>query len=334
MAKIILKIILIITCAISGFVTGERVNLPYIGTYSPWVGTLAGLMFALLALELERYFRKVPLKVIFGGSLGLLVGLGIAKLLHYPFGHYLTDSTIRISLFVALAGIFGYIGLTLGSRKIEEIKFSSPTTWFRGGVSKDCGKIILDTSVIIDGRIADIRDAGFIEEPLIIPKFVLSELHFIADSHDSLKRTRGRRGLDILKRLQRQSGLKVEIIDKDYPNKDVDSKLIELALELKARIMTNDYNLTKVAELQGLKVLNINRLANALRPNVLPGEIINIQIIKEGKTEGQGVGYMEDGTMVVIENAKQYLGKSVDVAVTSILQTPAGRMIFTELLNK
>jgi uncharacterized protein YacL len=186
--------------------------------------------------------------------------------------------------------------------------------------------------VIIDGRIADITETGFIEGALIIPQFVLNELQHIADSSDSIKRTRGKRGLEVLHHIQKQANVDVRIVDKDYPSvKEVDSKLIELAKELHGKIITNDSNLNKVAELQGIVVLNINELANSIKPVVLPGEEINVKILKEGKEMGQGVAYLDDGTMIVVDNGRRQMGRTVDVVVTSVLQTPAGRMIFARL---
>jgi uncharacterized protein YacL len=196
--------------------------------------------------------------------------------------------------------------------------------------SSDYG--ILDTSVIIDGRIADICDTGFIEGTLVVPRFVLDELQYIADSSDSMKRSRGRRGLDILNRMQRSSGINIEVVDQDFPKlKGVDAKLVAMAKKMNARIITNDFNLNKVAELQGIKILNVNELANALKPVVLPGEIMTVKIIKEGKEPGQGVAYLDDGTMIIVDHAQKYQGSTVEVIVTSVLQTTAGRMIFSEM---
>jgi uncharacterized protein YacL len=191
---------------------------------------------------------------------------------------------------------------------------------------------ILDTSVIIDGRIADICETGFLEGPLIVPQFVLKELQHIAGSADSIKRNRGRRGLDILQRIQKNVDMTVHIVDHDFPKiREVDAKLVALGKVLKGKVLTNDFNLNKVAELQGVPVLNVNQLANAVKPVVLPGEVMNVYIMKEGKEYGQGVAYLEDGTMVVVDNARRHVGKNIDVAVTSVLQTTAGRMIFTRL---
>jgi uncharacterized protein YacL len=191
---------------------------------------------------------------------------------------------------------------------------------------------ILDTSVIIDGRVADLCETGFLEGTFLVPQFILHELQHIADSSDSLKRARGRRGLDILNKIRKMVDIDVRIIDDDFPNvKDVDSKIVVLAKKVGAKVITNDLNLNKVAELQGVRVLNINELCNALRPVVLPGETIRVFVLKEGKEVGQGVAYLDDGTMIVVDNAKRCIGRNVDVVVTSVLQTTAGRMIFTRL---
>ena len=214
---------------------------------------------------------------------------------------------------------------------MEEFKWPGWGFFAKGSHKKNGGKI-LDTSVIIDGRVADICETDFLEGPLIIPQFVLQELQHIADSADNLKRARGRRGLDILNRMQKGDTVEVKVVDEDYPDiKEVDAKLIALAREMNAKIVTNDFNLNKVAQLQGVPVLNINQLANALKPMVLPGEVLHLQIMREGKEQGQGVAYLDDGTMVVVENASRHLGQEVEASVTSILQTTAGRMIFTTL---
>jgi uncharacterized protein YacL len=223
------------------------------------------------------------------------------------------------------------MGLRIGFKKGEEIHLPG---WklFSKNVPQSENKKILDTSVIIDGRIADITETGFVEGALIIPQFVLNELQHIADSSDSIKRTRGKRGLEVLHHIQKQAIVDVRIVDRDYPAiKEVDSKLIELAKEVHGKIVTNDSNLNKVAELQGIQVLNINELANSIKPVVLPGEEITVKILKEGKEMGQGVAYLDDGTMIVVDNGRRQMGKTIDVVVTSVLQTPAGRMIFARL---
>jgi len=230
-----------------------------------------------------------------------------------------------------LYGVCGYMGLLIGFKKGDEIH---PSGWkfFSKELPKSGNTKILDTSVIIDGRIADITETGFVEGALLIPQFVLSELQHIADSSDPVKRTRGKRGLEVLHHIQKQADVDVRIVDTDYPSvKDVDAKLIEMAKEISGKIVTNDSNLNKVAELQGIAVLNINELANALKPVVLPGEEMSTKILKEGKEIGQGVAYLDDGTMIVVDNGRKQMGKIVEVIVTSVLQTPAGRMIFARL---
>ena len=257
---------------------------------------------ALLTLGLENVIKRIPLKTILGSTLGLFIGLGIAKLASYPFDQFLAQPYLQIPLYIMFSVIFGYIGLVLGGRKVSEVQaplFLEP--------SKPMPKspILLDTSVIIDGRIADIIETGFIDGNFVVPKFILEELQYVADSEDDVRRSRGRRGLDILKRLQQHNNLRIESMEDDLPRTGADSMLVALARKLGAKILTNDFNLHKVAELQGVEVLNINQLANALRLAVLPGEHLYVQILREGKSHGQGVGYLDDGTMVVIENARR-----------------------------
>jgi uncharacterized protein YacL len=328
-AQTILRLLLVLVCSVSGYMLAHYLHLPW-GIWSKLVGALTGFIFALLALSIEKIIKRAPLKVILGGTFGLFLGLGMAHLLGYAFSG-LQNSAIRISTLVILSCTFGYIGLVLGGKKVEEFKWPGWGFFAKGSHKKNGGKI-LDTSVIIDGRVADICETDFLEGPLIIPQFVLQELQHIADSADNLKRARGRRGLDILNRMQKGDTVEVKVVDEDYPDiKEVDAKLIALAREMHAKIVTNDFNLNKVAQLQGVPVLNINQLANALKPMVLPGEVLNLQIMREGKEQGQGVAYLDDGTMVVVENASRHLGQEVEASVTSILQTTAGRMIFTTL---
>jgi len=222
-----------------------------------------------------------------------------------------------------------YVGLIVGANKGDLLNLAALGGIF--GAEKQGRKSfkILDTSVVIDGRIADIAETGFLDGMLVIPQFVLRELQLVADSADSLKRNRGRRGLDILQRLQKIVTVTVQIVEDDFPTiREVDLKLIELAKAYEAKIITNDFNLNKVAQLQGVEVLNINELANALKPIVLPGESMRVFVLKEGKEYNQGVAYLDDGTMVVVDNARKLIGKNVDIAVTSVLQTTAGKMIF------
>jgi uncharacterized protein YacL len=272
----------------------------------------------------------MALKILLGGTLGLAVGLILSKLFSYTFTG-LEDNIARTAVLAILSCTFGYLGMILGSVKIEELGISD-WAWFVRGAPLYTRAKILDTSVIIDGRIADVVETGFMDGTLVIPEFVLQELQHIADSADPTRRARGRRGLDILKRLQQEKLVEVRIDRQDFENlNEVDAKLVALALRLNAQVVTNDYNLSKVAEVQGILVLNINQLANSLKPVVLPGEVLRLQILREGKEQGQGIAYLEDGTMVVVENASRFLGKEVEVSVTSILQTTAGRLIFTTL---
>jgi uncharacterized protein YacL len=235
------------------------------------------------------------------------------------------------SLQIALILVFCYLGMVIAMRGKDEFNLIIPYVKFvRQDEREDV--VLLDTSVIIDGRIADILDTKFVEGRVVIPRFVLRELQQIADSQDALKRNRGRRGLDILNRLQKNARLNVKIQEEDFPEiKDVDAKLVKLAQLLSGKVVTNDFNLNKIAELQGVTVLNINELANALRPVVLPGEAMEVRISKEGKEYNQGVGYLDDGTMVVVDNTRHLIGQMAKVSVTSVLQTSAGRMIFARL---
>jgi len=275
-----------------------------------------------------RGFKLHPMAYA-GGLIGTILGLIIGSL----FGYVLIGiNQSGIYLFILLNSTFAYLGYTVGISWGKEMA-SLPV--FRQKTRADGAKTkVLDTSVIIDGRIADICEAGFIDGSLGAPQFILNELQHIADSSDPLKRARGRRGLDILNRLQKNPQIKVEVMDIDFPKiKEVDSKLIALAKETGADILTNDFNLNKIAQIQGMNVLNINQLANAVKPIVLPGEGMNVTITRQGKERGQGVAYLDAGTMVVVEQGEGLLNQSVDVVVTSILQTPAGRMIFAAPRN-
>lgn len=326
-----LKALLFVVCSAGGYYIAVQMEDLARFAWAPWAGLLLGFIFAMLALSVEQLIRRIPLKVLFGGTFGLVVGLSVAKLIGFGFAG-LQHTTVSVAIYVILSCIFGYLGMVLGSIKVEELRLPNWSWLTRGGSRGSSAMKVLDTSVIIDGRIADIVETGFLGGILIIPEFVLQELQHIADSPDPTRRVRGRRGLDIIKRLQQEKQIEVRIERQDFENlNDVDAKLVALALQLNAKVVTNDYNLSKVAEVQGIRVLNINQLANALKPVVLPGEILRLLILKEGKEQGQGIAYLEDGTMVVVENASRHLGKEVDVSVTSILQTTAGRLIFTTL---
>ena len=329
---LILKLVLIFICSLGGYLIGASLNNEGIIRYSwtPWAGVFGGIIVGVTGLGVEKLVKHIPLKVLAGGTIGLVLGLSIAKLIGVGFAS-IQNTTVSVVIYIILSCIFGYIGMGLGSIKIEEVRFPN-WAWFVRGMRGTPPAKILDTSVIIDGRIADIVETGFLSGVLVIPEFVLQELQHIADSPDPTRRVRGRRGLDVIKRLQLEKLVEVRIDRQDFENlNEVDAKLVALALRLNAKIVTNDYNLSKVAEVQGIRILNINQLANALKPVVLPGEVLRLHILKEGKEQGQGIAYLEDGTMVVVENASRHLGKEVEVSVTSILQTTAGRLIFTTL---
>ncbi|HON60994.1 MAG TPA: hypothetical protein PLJ30_10505 [Deltaproteobacteria bacterium] len=283
---------------------------------------IAMVSLALIFIGEIKGLKYHPMAYV-GGFLGAILGLVIGSLL----GYVLLRLEGGIFLFILINSLFAYLGYTVGLAWGKEL--GDLPMFQRRGTSEHPRRKILDTSVIIDGRVPDICDAGFIEGVLVAPQFILNELQHIADSSDPLKRARGRRGLDILNRLQKNPQVQFEILDKDFPKiKEVDSKLIALAKEIEADVLTNDFNLNKVAQIQGVNVLNINQLANAVKPIVLPGESLSVTIAKQGKEKGQGVAYLEDGTMVVVEQGEYLLNKSIEVTVTSILQTPAGRMIF------
>jgi uncharacterized protein YacL len=289
---------------------------------------LAGLCLIAIFVSETRGFKLHPMAYV-GGFVGAILGLIIGSLL----GYVLLRLDGGIFLFILINSLFAYLGYTVGIAWGKEI--GSLPFFHQSARSGEITKIkILDTSVIIDGRISDICDAGFVEGTMIAPQFILNELQHIADSSDPLKRARGRRGLDILNKLQKSPNVKIEITELDFPKiKEVDSKLIALAKDLGADILTNDFNLNKIAQIQGVNVLNINQLANAVKPIVLPGESMTVTIARQGKERGQGVAYLDDGTMVVVEQGESLLNQSTDVVVTSILQTPAGRMIFAAPKN-
>lgn len=282
----------------------------------------------------ERSIQRLPANEILFGTAGAIVGLIISAFFLNLIGKI---PYVGIFLAFVVAVLMAALGANISIKKREEvtswfsnIKKSSPSKEKKAKGHKGTPKV-LDTSVIIDGRIFDICQTGFVEGTLIIPNFVLEELRHIADSSDGLKRNRGRRGLDVLNKIQKELNIEVEIYEKDFPEiAEVDSKLLKLAQLLNGKVITNDYNLNKVAEFQGVPVLNINELANAVKPVVLPGEEMTIQIIKDGKESSQGIGYLDDGTMIVVEGGRKHIGEIMDVVVTSVLQTAAGRMIFAK----
>ncbi|MCD6406729.1 PIN domain-containing protein [Candidatus Aerophobetes bacterium] len=298
----------------------------------PWIYTLIGGWIATVVVIAEKGLSQVPINKLVSGVIGLAVGLLIANLIGYPLLLITQLKEFSPWILLAVNVVCASVGLTVGLKREEDVfGFISHLTG-KKVLSSQGGYKILDTSVIIDGRIAEICETDFIEGVLIIPQFVLAEVQQIADSPSPTKRTRGKRGLDIINRLQSQEFVPVEIVDTDFPDlSEVDSKLIRLAKAMGAKIITNDYNLKKVAKIQNIKVLNINELATALKPILLPGESLKINIIKEGENPNQGIAYLEDGTMVVVEGGKKYIGKETEVVVTSVLQTTTGKMIFTEI---
>ncbi|HYB74735.1 MAG TPA: PIN domain-containing protein [Candidatus Sulfotelmatobacter sp.] len=292
----------------------------------PW-GTVTALGVALGGLAVEALLRRVPARAVLCAACGGLAGFAGAEGLFrvfWPGGAAPLGRPLA-----ALAGM--YLGAAVAVTKLPELNLAAAIRILKEPPRAESVKI-LDTSVIIDGRVADVLEAGFLEGTLVVPAFVLRELQHIADSSDPLKRNRGRRGLDILQKMQRKAGAGVEISEQEFPEiREVDAKLVALAKRLGAAVVTNDFNLNKVCELHGVRVLNVNELTNALRPVVLPGEDMRVYVLKEGKEANQGVAYLDDGTMVVIDNGRRHIGQTIDVCVTSVLQTTAGRMIFSRL---
>ncbi|MBU1852469.1 MAG: hypothetical protein KJ957_00305 [Candidatus Omnitrophica bacterium] len=295
------------------------------------IGSGIGLLIALTIIIFEFVMRRVSVRGLSSAVFGLIFGLIMAKLVADTLTLIRLDETLLYSLRVVLTLIFCYLGMIVAIRGRDEFNIIVPYVKFSRQDEKN-ELVVLDTSVIIDGRIADICNVRFLEGKFIVPRFVLKELQQIADSNDSLKRARGRRGMDILTKLQKNPNIDVKIHNEDFADiQEVDAKIVKLAKVLGGKVFTNDYNLNKIAEIQGVKVLNVNELATALRPVVLPGETLNIRLIKEGKEYNQGVGYLEDGTMVVVDNGRRSIGQNVQVIVGSVLQTTAGRMIFGKL---
>ncbi len=290
---------------------------------------LLALASALVIVFLEHRLRRASLKRLIGGAVGSILGiLGAFMINAILSGMAFDPGALSLAKLLVLS-LMVYVGLVVGANKGQLLNLSALGGVFGAERTAKQEYKILDTSVIIDGRISDICDAGFLDGVLVIPHFVLRELQQVADSPDSLKRNRGRRGLDILQKIRNASGVTAQFVENDYPDvADVDMKLIELARDLDGKIVTNDFNLNKVAQLRGVQVLNINELANALKPIYLPGESMKVFILKGGKEFNQGVAYLDDGTMVVVDNARKLIGKTVETSVTSVLQTTAGKMIF------
>ena len=329
--------------------TIARISVLILGTL---LGVIIGYLISsfilkqglVVAKRLERILTHIPNQELIAGTIGLLFGLIIANLIGVAFNQV---PIIGPYIPIILSAIFGYSGLKIMARKGPEMYYNYVQQWGGEGTKKTSRfkmfsthksdkttstPKLLDTSVIIDGRIKELCNTGFIEGPLMVPLFVLNELQIISDSADATKRNRGRRGLDILKEMQDANKVAIEVVEDDYDDlTEVDSKLMRLALDKQWKLMTNDFNLNKVARVQGIEVLNLNELANVLKPALIAGEWIRVQIMKEGKEVHQGVAYLDDGTMIVVEDGKPYVGQTVEVMVTSILQTSAGRMIFARV---
>jgi uncharacterized protein YacL len=320
---------LLLRAALLVILAGSAWYLKPFGLGSP-VAAAAGIGLGALLFFFELHIREVTLKRLIGAAAGSLLGITGALLISLVLeralpGHRETVGFVELTILLWMA----YCGLAVGAHKGEMLNLSALGGVFGGEVSAKQQFKILDTSVIIDGRIADIVETGFLDGILVIPQFVLRELQLVADSADGMKRNRGRRGLDILQKLQKDPELQVRIVEDDFPQiREVDMKLIELAKVYGCKVVTNDFNLNKVATLHGVEVLNINELANALKPVVLPGETMKVFILKEGKESNQGVAYLDDGTMVVVDNARRLISKTIEITVTSVLQTTAGKMIF------
>lgn len=295
---------------------------------------ILGLILSLIILSLEWKLKTIETKVIIGAIIGFIIGTFFAAIINRLLPSNMSIFGFSFAFarpFLYL--LFLYSGLILGAKAGERANLNSFVSLFKEGEYRKTHKI-LDTSVIIDGRIFDICETGFLDGILVIPQFVLKELQHIADSSDSMRRNRGRKGLDVLQKIKKSAHIKVTISEVDFEEiQEVDIKLIELARQMNAKIITNDFNLNKVAQLRGIDVLNINELANSLKPVVLPGESMKVFILKEGKEPNQGVAYLDDGTMVVVDNARKQIGKTVDVTVTSVLQTTAGKMFFGRYSN-
>ncbi len=319
---VLLRVLFVIISAWVGFTT-----LGY-------MGAILGAVSSVVIIVVEVFMKKVSVRGLSSTVFGLILGLIMSKLVGDAVTLITTDLTELARARVVITIIFCYLGMIIGLRGKDEFNIIIPYVRMKRQ-DQDEGVVILDTSVIIDGRIIDILKTKFLEGKIVIPRFVLKELQQIADSTDPIKRQRGRRGLEILNAIQKEPGISLNLHEDEIPEiKEVDAKLVKLAQLLEAKIMTVDFNLNHVATIQGVKVLNINELANALKPVVFPGEQMTIKLLKEGKEYNQAVGYLDDGTMVVVEEARRLIGHEVKVAVTSVLQTPAGRMIFTKMKER
>jgi uncharacterized protein YacL len=292
-------------------------------------GAISGLVFAIAVILFETRLQRASLRRLIGAAVGSILGILGAYLTSLIFTHTTMPESTRSFFSLAVFLVMTYIGLVLGANKGDMLNLQALGGLFGSERSMRHSVKLLDTSVIIDGRVADIAEALFLDGTIVIPQFVLHELQLVADSADPLKRQRGRRGLEVLQRIQKMPQLDVQIAEDDFAQiADVDLKLIELAKRYDAKVVTNDFNLNKVASLQGIEIMNVNQLANALKPVVLPGEVMRVFILREGKEYNQGVAYLDDGTMVVVDGARKMINKTIDINVTSVHQTTAGKMIF------
>lgn len=323
MTLMIVRLAVLALASWGGYELARAVEVP------ETVGAVSGFLLGAGAVWIERRAARVPVERLFFGTVGGFFGLVAGLAVGTAVAALIPNAGMAGLGLPALLG--GYLGAGTALRRRDDLQGVSAVL-FPAAARRGVPRKIVDTSVIIDGRIADICETGFIEGTLVVPQFVLHELQQIADSSDGLRRNRGKRGFDVLTRLQRIPKVTVEIVDLDFPHvREVDRKLIELGKALNAKVLTNDYNLNRMAELSGVAVLNINEVANAVKPVVLAGEIMHVRVLREGKEAGQGIAYLDDGTMVVIDQGRRYVGQAVDVAVTSVLQTTAGRMIFTRV---
>ncbi|MFP4343157.1 MAG: PIN/TRAM domain-containing protein [Anaerolineales bacterium] len=344
-ADLIARIVGLVIFALGGLAFTDQILswFPVLNTYLIWVRVVTGILGGVVGFiigpwistrpfrRLRRIIQQTPPQMLLSAIIGLFVGLAFGALTAYPLSQL--PAPLGQLLPFVVAAIFGYLGILVSTARMDLLQLVRDRFVSEAECEEEVEipvkPILLDTSVIIDGRIADICSTGFIQGELLVPLFVLNELQHIADSADSLRRNRGRRGLEILRHLQDESPVPVRITDEDVESvKEVDDKLITLAKMLDGSVLTNDYNLNRVAELQGVPVLNVNELANAVKTVLLPGELFSIHVLQEGKEIDQGVGYLDDGTMVVVEGGRDYIGQTTSVVVNKVLQTAAGRMIF------
>lgn len=326
MTLLFIRLLFVLCCTVVGYQVGDFNNFNILWTAG------GGFFFGVLIIFLEAGMRGISVRGLSSAVFGLILGLIIARLMTSAFfALFPLDKSMRDITAYLLTLSFSYLGMAIALRGRDEFNLIIPYVKFRRQEEK-ADTVILDTSAIIDGRVVDILKTSFIEARLVVPRFVLKELQTIADSADSIKRQRGRRGLEILHLIQGDPRFNLVVHEEDFPDtRDVDAKLVRLAKLLEAKVFTVDFNLNRIAELQGVKVLNINELANALKSVVLPGEAIEVKPMKEGKEHNQAVAYLEDGTMVVVEEARRFIGQSVRVTITSVLQTQAGRMVFAKV---